>query len=247
MLASVAMVINYLGSNGAPVFTTLVLMTGITAAIPYGFSALAQLKWRCIDHRTLQTPRFVRDMIVAVLALVFSILFIWYSRNTGHSFWVYWAPFVLAGGALVLGIPVYLGKRRHMSRRRRAALPVNTAARPRQGPEMRIVIALGGNALLRRGEPMTAEASGPTSGRGGRDAAASDRPQHRGACMATGRRWDRWPCRRTRTRGAAGPARFLDAGTQGMIGYVIEQELAQRAAAQTPFATLLTMIEVDPR
>jgi basic amino acid/polyamine antiporter, APA family len=43
MLASVAMIINYLGSNGATVFTTLVLMTGITAAIPYGFSALAQM------------------------------------------------------------------------------------------------------------------------------------------------------------------------------------------------------------
>jgi len=88
---------------------------GITAAIPYAFSALAQLKWRWADHRTLETPRFARDMIVAVLALVFSILFIWYSRNTGHSFWVYWAPFFLAGGALLLGIPVYLGQRRHMS------------------------------------------------------------------------------------------------------------------------------------
>jgi hypothetical protein len=49
------------------------------------------------------------------ITLVFSILFIWYSRNTGHSFWVYWAPFFLAAGALVLGIPVYLAQRRHMS------------------------------------------------------------------------------------------------------------------------------------
>jgi APA family basic amino acid/polyamine antiporter len=109
------MAINYLGSNGATVFTTLVLMTGITAAIPYAFSALAQLKWRWIDHKATQTPRFARDMIVAVLALVFSILFIVYSRNTGHSFWVYWAPFFLAGGALLLGIPVYLAQRRHMN------------------------------------------------------------------------------------------------------------------------------------
>src|SRR5215467_9270094 len=38
VLASIAMAINYLGSGGATVFTTLVLMTGITAAIPYGFS-----------------------------------------------------------------------------------------------------------------------------------------------------------------------------------------------------------------
>jgi APA family basic amino acid/polyamine antiporter len=115
VLASIAMAINYLGSGGATVFTTLVLMTGITAAIPYGFSALAQIKWRLADQRTMHTPRFARDMIVAVLVLVFSILFIWYSRNTGHSFWVYWAPFFLAAGAMLLGIPVYQAQRRHMT------------------------------------------------------------------------------------------------------------------------------------
>jgi APA family basic amino acid/polyamine antiporter len=115
VLASIAMAINYIGSGGATVFTTLVLMTGITAAIPYGFSALAQLKWRWIDHKTLHTPRVIRDMTVAVLALVFSVLFIWYSRNTGNGFWVYWAPFFLAGGALLLGIPVYTGQRRHLT------------------------------------------------------------------------------------------------------------------------------------
>src|SRR5215467_1411194 len=57
-LASIAMLINYLGSSGETVFTTLVLMTGITAAIPYGFSALAQIKWRLADHRAMDTPRF---------------------------------------------------------------------------------------------------------------------------------------------------------------------------------------------
>jgi len=116
VLASIAMIINYLGSSGPTVFTTLVLMTGITAAVPYGFSALAQLKWRWADHRATQTPRLVRDLIVAILSVVFSVLFIVYSRNTGHGFWVYWAPFFLAAGALLLGIPVFLGQRRHMSR-----------------------------------------------------------------------------------------------------------------------------------
>jgi APA family basic amino acid/polyamine antiporter len=110
-LASLAMLINYLGSGGATVFTTLVLMTGITAAIPYGFSALAQIKWRLMDRRQLHGARFARDMIVAVISLVFSVLFIWYSRNTGNSFFVYWAPFFLAGGALLLGIPVYIAQR----------------------------------------------------------------------------------------------------------------------------------------
>jgi APA family basic amino acid/polyamine antiporter len=107
VLASIAICINYLGSNGQTVFTTLILMTGITSAIPYGFSALAQLKWRWMDHEKGDTPRLARDLIVAGLSLVFSILFIYYSRNTGHSWFVYWAPFLMAGGALVLGVPVY--------------------------------------------------------------------------------------------------------------------------------------------
>src|SRR5262252_1453179 len=114
-LASIAMAVNYIGFGGAQVFTTLVLMTGITVAIPYGFSALAQIKWRIADRRAMHGGRFARDMIVAVLALVFSVLFIWYSRNTGQSFWIYWAPFLLAAGALLLGIPVYLGQRGKMT------------------------------------------------------------------------------------------------------------------------------------
>ena len=45
-LASIAMVFAYCGPGGLHVFNTLVFMSGITAAIPYGFSALAQIKWR---------------------------------------------------------------------------------------------------------------------------------------------------------------------------------------------------------
>jgi APA family basic amino acid/polyamine antiporter len=115
VLASIAMAVNYMGSGGATAFTTLVLMTGITAAIPYAFSALAQIKWRLADKKQVSTPHVVRDLTVAVVALVFSILFIVYSRNTGHSFWVYWAPFILAGVALVLGIPVYRSQRGRMT------------------------------------------------------------------------------------------------------------------------------------
>lgn len=92
VLAPVAIIINYLGSNGATVFTTLVLMTGMAAPIPYGFSALAQIRWRLADRRSLDPPRFVRDMVVAVASLVFSVLFIWYSRNA----------FAVAGTALLI-------------------------------------------------------------------------------------------------------------------------------------------------
>lgn len=115
VLASIAMVVNYMGSSGATVFTTLVLMTGITAAIPYAFSALAQIKWRLADRREVVTPRFARDVVVAGISLVFSILFIWYSRNTGNDPLVYWAPFLLAGAALLLGIPVYRSQHHRMT------------------------------------------------------------------------------------------------------------------------------------
>jgi APA family basic amino acid/polyamine antiporter len=115
VLASIAIVINYLGSDGVTVFTTLVLMTGITAAIPYAFSALAQIKWRIAERKAIETARFARDMIVAVLALAFSVAFIYYSRNTGHSFFVYWAPFLLTIAAFVIGIPVYNSQRHRMT------------------------------------------------------------------------------------------------------------------------------------
>jgi basic amino acid/polyamine antiporter, APA family len=114
-LASIAMLINYLGSDGQTVFTTLILMTGITAAIPYAFSAAAQIKWRVADQKQIETPRFARDMVVAVLSIVFSALFIYYSRDTGHSFWVYWAPYFMTIGALLLGVPVYRAQRRKMT------------------------------------------------------------------------------------------------------------------------------------
>jgi basic amino acid/polyamine antiporter, APA family len=110
-LASIAMLINYLGSDGQTVFTTLILMTGITAAIPYGFSAAAQIKWRVADQRKMDTPRFTRDIVVAGIALIVSILFIYYSRNTSEDGLLYWAPYLMTGGSLLLGIPVYLAQR----------------------------------------------------------------------------------------------------------------------------------------
>ena len=113
---------------------------------------------------------------------------------------------------------------------------------------MLIVIALGGNALLRRGEPMTAAAQR----RNARTAAALVAPaaqDHRlvishgngpqiGLLALQGA--DAWS-------DAAPSLDMLGAETEGMIGYVIEQELTSRLPAGTTFATVLTMVEVDPR
>ena len=114
-LASLAVVISYLGTSGATVFTTLVLMTGITAAVPFGFSALAQIVWRLRDGEGGNRAAFVRDITVAVVSLVASMAFIYYSRNSGSNGYVTWGPFLMTGGAFLIGIPVYLAQRAHMT------------------------------------------------------------------------------------------------------------------------------------
>lgn len=115
LLASLFMVFSYAGSAGITVFNTLVYMSGITAAIPYAFSAAAQIKWRLVDHREFHTPRFARDVGIAGIGLVFSILFVVYSRNTGEeAVWRQYLPFIFAGIAFLAGIPIYLRHRASM-------------------------------------------------------------------------------------------------------------------------------------
>ena len=112
---------------------------------------------------------------------------------------------------------------------------------------MKVVVALGGNALLKRGEPMTADAqranvrvaaeslariakdhqlvishgNGPQVGLLALEAAAYEEVE-------------------------AYPFDILGAETQGMIGYLIEQELGNFLPFEVPLATILTMVEVDP-
>jgi carbamate kinase len=111
---------------------------------------------------------------------------------------------------------------------------------------MRVVIALGGNALLKRGEPMTAE----VQRRNIRTAAVAMAPlasEHQlvishgngpqvGLLALQGAAYK---------ADEAYPLDVLGAETEGMIGYMIEQELGNLLPFEVPFATLLTMVEVD--
>jgi basic amino acid/polyamine antiporter, APA family len=90
-------------------------MNGIGAATLYAFSGLAQIKRRIADRRPISTSRFVRDVSVAVLSVIFSVLFVVFSRDTEASgFAVYW-PFVYLLGALIIAVPVYLNNRTRMT------------------------------------------------------------------------------------------------------------------------------------
>ena len=112
---------------------------------------------------------------------------------------------------------------------------------------MRIVVALGGNALLKRGEPMTHLAQ-HTNVRVAAVALADLARDHQiivahgngpqvglmalqAAAYAPGTLW---------------PLDVLGAETEGMIGYLIEQELMNALPPGSNVATLLTRVEVDP-
>ncbi|MEJ8810230.1 carbamate kinase [Variovorax ureilyticus] len=112
---------------------------------------------------------------------------------------------------------------------------------------MLIVTALGGNALLRRGQPMTSENQRENI----RIAARALAPVARQHDMVVGH-GNGPQVGLLALQGAAYadvetyPLDVLDAETEGMIGYMIEQELGNVLPFERPFATLLTMIEVDP-
>src|SRR3954469_26008290 len=113
---------------------------------------------------------------------------------------------------------------------------------------MRVLVALGGNALLKRGEPMTADAQRSNI----RVAARSLAPvaEHHQLVLSHGN----GPQVGLLALQAAAytdveayPLDVLGAETEGMIGYMIEQELGNLLPPEVPFATLLTMVEVDAK
>ena len=112
---------------------------------------------------------------------------------------------------------------------------------------MRIVIALGGNALLRRGEPMTTEVQRKNI----RIAAQAIAPLAAGHSIVVvhgnGPQVGLLALQAESYDGAPPyPLDVMDAGTQGMIGYLIQQELRGLLPPDHQVATLLTMVAVDP-
>ena len=111
---------------------------------------------------------------------------------------------------------------------------------------MRVVVALGGNALLQRGEPMTTEVQRQNVRKAAPALAliAADHelvlshgngPQVGLLALQAAAYTDAEPS----------TLDVLGAQTQGMIAYVLEQELRNYFPPTERFATVLTMVEVD--
>ncbi len=112
---------------------------------------------------------------------------------------------------------------------------------------MRIVVALGGNALLKRGEPMTEKMQRLNIGNAAASLASLVEAGH-SLVITHGNgpqigllalQADAGP------KDGTYPLDVLGAETDGMIGYMIEQELRNRLAPGTRLATVLTQIRVD--
>jgi carbamate kinase len=112
---------------------------------------------------------------------------------------------------------------------------------------MRLVIALGGNALMLRGDPMTVENQRVNVAR----ACAALAPialEHQLVISHGNGPQVGLLALQAAAYDDASPYPFdvLGAQTEGMIGYMIEQELGNRLPFDRSLATILTMIEVDP-
>jgi APA family basic amino acid/polyamine antiporter len=97
LAATALTVVSY--TSFTKVFTTVVLLSVLTAVIPYLFSAAAQLYWLVTEGRRVRAPRLARDVVVAGGALVFSF---WALAGSGYQA-VYYGMF-----CLLLGVPVYI-------------------------------------------------------------------------------------------------------------------------------------------
>lgn len=112
---------------------------------------------------------------------------------------------------------------------------------------MRIVVALGGNALLQRGQPMTADVQRHNTRIAAQALAPVAMAHQLVLSHGNGPQVGLLALQADAYKEVeAYPLDVLGAQTQGMIGYMIEQELGNLLPFEVPFASLLTMVEVDP-
>jgi carbamate kinase len=112
---------------------------------------------------------------------------------------------------------------------------------------VRIVVALGGNALLRRGQPMTADMQRANVRIACQQLAPVADGNELVISHGNGPQVGLLALQAAAYRDVeAYPLDILGAQTEGMIGYLIEQELGNLLPFERAFASILTMVEVDP-
>jgi carbamate kinase len=112
---------------------------------------------------------------------------------------------------------------------------------------MRVVVALGGNALLRRGQPLTAENQRANAREACRALAPLAREHELVVSHGNGPQVGLLALEAAAyTEVEPYPLDVLGAQTEGMIGYILQQELGNLLPFERRLASLLTLVEVDP-
>ena len=111
---------------------------------------------------------------------------------------------------------------------------------------MRVVVALGGNALLQRGEPMTTDMQRKNVRKAAPALATIAAAHELVLSHGNGPQVGLLALQAAAyTDAEPSPLDVLGAQTQGMIAYVLEQELRNCFPPTERFATVMTMVEVD--
>jgi carbamate kinase len=112
---------------------------------------------------------------------------------------------------------------------------------------MKLVVALGGNALLRRGQSLSAQHLLENVRGVAAQLARVARDHELVVTHGNGPQIGLLALQNSAYAAVAPyPLDMLGAQTEGMIGYLLEQELANHLPPDRPVATLLTRVEVDP-
>jgi carbamate kinase len=113
---------------------------------------------------------------------------------------------------------------------------------------MLIVAALGGNALLRRGEAITGDNQRATVRIAAKALAPLAAKHQLVICHGGGPEVGLLALQGAAyARVESYPVDALVAQTEGMVGYMIEQELGNLLSPDRPIATVQTMVEIDPK
>ena len=117
---------------------------------------------------------------------------------------------------------------------------------PAAAGRSRVVVALGGNALLLRGEPLTAANQRKNAKVAARALAPVAQDHELVISHGNGPQVGLLALQAAAYRDVEPyPLDVLGAQSEGMIGYLIEQELGNLLPVEQPFATILTMVLVD--
>ena len=100
VLPSLLMLWRYTASTGLTIFTYLVDLTVVTVALPYFFSACAQLTYLVSRRRRVQGRLLARDLLISVASVLFSL---WVAFASGYQA-VYQALLVVLVGIILYAL-----------------------------------------------------------------------------------------------------------------------------------------------